>query len=78
MTLLQRFALWLGTVCGLFPGVTVDDVEVAAAAVRASASAHKAESAEYRRHVAYKHLVDSGMAKRTAAVAIELALAIKG
>jgi hypothetical protein len=56
----------------------VDDVEVAAAAVRASASAHKAESAEYRRHVAYKHLVDSGMAKRTAAVAIELALAIKG
>lgn len=77
MNLLQRLALWLAVRVGLLPKLTQNDVAAATVAVLASDRLHKDESAEYRRHLAYKGLTDMGMRGRTAALAIEIAVSVK-
>lgn len=73
--MLQRFALWLAWRSGALPRVEAAHIDEAAASVASAQRRHPQESAEYRRHVAYRELTESGVPKRAAALAIEIAIA---
>lgn len=73
--MLRSFSLWLAGVTGALPRITERDIVAAEVEVQAAQRAHAAESAEYRRHVAYRALTDSGIPKRCASLAIEIAIA---
>lgn len=72
---MRSFALWLAGVTGALPKISERDIIAAEVEVAAAQRAHAAESAEYRRHIAYRSLTSAGIAKRTASLAIEIAIA---
>lgn len=76
MTLLQRFVLWLAARVGVLPPITVELVELAKKKVQHSQLYMKGETVEYRRHIAFKGLVESGASPRQAAIAIEVAVSL--
>ena len=76
MTLFQRFALWLAARAGVLPPVAPALVELAKSKVQHSQLFMKGESVEYRRHIAFKGLVESGASPRQSAIAIEVAVSL--
>ncbi len=71
---MRSFALWLAGITGALPRITERDIIAAEVEVAAAQRGHAAESAEYRRHVAYRALTEAGVKKRVASLAIEIAI----
>jgi hypothetical protein len=76
VSLFQRFVLWLAARAGVLPPVTPALVELAKQKVQHSQLYMKGETVEYRRHIAFKGLVESGATPRQAAIAIEVAVSL--
>lgn len=72
---MKRFALWLAWRVGALPRILPEHIDAARREVSAAQRLHARESAEFRRHVAYRSLTESGVPKRSAALAIEIAVA---
>lgn len=71
---MKRFALWLAWRVGALPRILPEHIVKAANEVAAAQRQYARESAEFRRHVAYRALTEAGVPKRAAALAIEIAV----
>lgn len=71
---MKRFAKWLAEKTGVIPEAPEELVRQAKNVAREVELMHARETGEYRRHLVYKRLVEAGAGKRSAALAIELAI----